>query len=386
MTGAAVPGTSPYYNIVDFGAKGDAVTDDAGAIAAAIAAAAPASAPTGNTVFFPAGRYLVKSGLSVPPGVVLQGTGWNTPGAQVNTFAGSWIFVEAGAGFSPVTVAGSGGSVRDIAFNVPDQSTSGAPAPAQPMVHITANNALIENIFLYNPYGGIFLDGGAQAVIRRIFGQPIQYGIAIDRSRDTNCIDGTHFWPYWQPDNTAPAAYQLANGTAICLYRCDNPHLSNVFAFNYNKGLSLSSSPAGGPHKVHLVNADFDGCVTGLHIASPGQAGSAATIQITNVTVQSPSRPGAPVGHGFWVEAAAAYAMVQAHNLRVSNSGLDAIRIDADNVSFYGDNVSLENWRGNEGLGIASGSSFAHLGVGFATSAAGTPYSPKSQFRMARLA
>ena len=121
----------------------------------------PSSAPTGDTVFFPAGRYLVSSGLTVPPALTLQGTGWNTPGSQVNTFAGSWIFVEAGAGFSPVTIAGSGGAVRDLAFNVPDQSTNGAPASAQPMLRITANNALVEDVCLYNPYGGVYIDWGA---------------------------------------------------------------------------------------------------------------------------------------------------------------------------------------------------------------------------------
>ena len=40
----------------------------------------------------------------------------------------------------------------------------------------------------------------------------------------------------WQPRGLVPAAYQLANGTAIWLLRCDNPHISNVFAYNYNGG------------------------------------------------------------------------------------------------------------------------------------------------------
>jgi len=381
-----MPGTSPFHNVMDYGAAGDGQTDDAPAISAAIAAAGPGSAPTGNTVWFPAGRYLVGSGLVVPPAVTLQGAGWNTPGSQANTFAGSWIFVPAGAPFSPVTIAGSGGAVRNLAFNVPDQSTAGAPAPAQPMVHITANNALVEDMFLYNPYVGIYLDGAAQASIRRVFGQPLQYGIVIDRSQDTNYIDGIHFWPYWQPVKLPPAAYQLANGVAIYLLRCDNPHLSNIFAFNYNRGLSLAGSPAGPPHKVHLMNADFDGCVTGVHIGAPGQQGNRASIQMANVSMQSPSGPGTPVGHGVWVEAASAYAMVQATNLRISNSGLNAVRIDADNVMFYGENVALENWRGDAGFHVSSGSSFAHLGVGFDCTGAGTPYAPKSQFRMARLA
>ena len=379
-----VTSSSPFYNVRDYGATGDGRTDDTAAITEAISAAGPASAPTGNTVYFPAGKYLVTSSLAVPPALTLQGAGWNTPGAQVNTFAGSWIFVEAGAGFSPVTVSGSGGAVKSLGFNVPNQSTAGPPASAQPMILVGANNALIEDICLYNPYGGIYINNAAQASVRRIFGQPVQYGIVIDGSRDTNYIDTVHFWPYYQPTTTTVAAYQLANGVAICLLRCDNPHLSNIFAFNYNKGLSLSSSSTGIPHKVHLMNADFDRCVTGVHIGSPGAQGSAATIQMVNVTVQSPTGPGVPTGNGIWVEAPAAYAMVQASNVRISNSGLSAVRIDADNVNFFGENVSLENWHGNAGFYIASASSFAHLGVGCTPGDA--PYAPRSQFRRPQLA
>jgi hypothetical protein len=132
------------------------------------------------------------------------------------------------------------------------------------------------------------------------------------------------------------------------------------------------------------MNADFDRCVTGIHIGSPGAPGSAATIQMVNVTIQSPTGPGIPAGNGIWVEAGAAYAMVQASNVRISNSGLSAVRIDADNVAFYGENVSLENWRGNNGFYISSSSSFAYLGVGCTPGDA--PYAPRAQFRRAQLA
>ena len=294
--------------------------------------------------------------------------------------------VEAGAPFSPVTISGSGGAVRKLAFNVPDQSTTGPPASAQPMVLVTGNNGLVEDVFLYNPYGGIYIRGGAQTTIRRVFGQPIQYGIAIDGSRDTNYIDGVHFWPYWQPIVGSPAAtYQLAQGTAIDLFRCDNPHISNVFAYNYNTGLSLAGSSAGVPHKVHLVNADFDNCVTGIGIRAPGAAGNRTAIQMANVTVQSPVGAGTPVGNGIWVQTGSSYAFIQASNVRISSSGSAAVRVDADNVQFYGENVSLENWRGDVGFYISSPSSFAYLGAGFAYSPGGTPYGPVTQFHLARL-
>ncbi len=122
----------------------------------------------------------------------------------------------------------------------------------------------------------------------------------------------------------------------------------------------------------------------GVHIAAPGQAGYAATIQMTNVTIQSPSGDGIPTGNGLWVEANSSYAMVQACNMRIAHSGLDAIRIDADNVMFYGENISLENWYGNEGFYISQSSSLAFLGVGFACTPGGRPYAPRSQFRLAR--
>ena len=379
-----MPGESPYYNVVDppYGAKGDGTTDDTAAIQAAIAAAAPSAASTGNTVFFPAGRYLVSSALGVPPGVTLQGVGWNTPGEETDTFAGSWIFVDAGASFSPVTLSSSGGAVRDLGFNVHNQSTTGAPASAEPMILITHDNCLVADVCLYNPYGGIYIDGGAQAVIRRVFGQPIQYGIKIDASEDTNYIDSIHFWTYWQGSGTPVGDYQLANGTAIGLFRCDNPHISNVFALHYNVGLSLSTGANGIPHKVHLVNADFDGCVTGIHIYSPGTSTNRASIEMSNVTIQAPSGPGVPTGNGIWVEAGSAYTMVQAANVRVTGAGGNAIEIDAGDVDFYGSNISIEDWSGSYGFYISSSSSYAWLDIGFAYTSGGTPFYPVAQFRL----
>jgi hypothetical protein len=387
-----VPGTSPFINVTDppFGAKGDGSTDDANAIRAAIAAAAPSpSNPSGNTVFLPAGNYLVGSTLTVPAAVTIQGCGWNTPGAG-HPFLGSWIFVEAGASFSPVAIAGNGGAVRNLGFNVYNQSSTEQPASAEPMILISgrgANNALIEDVCLYNPYAGIYINNtAAQAVLRRVFGQPIRYGIMIDQSQDSNYIDSVHFWPYWQPMGSTVGAYQLANGSAIVLLRCDNPHISNVLALGYNIGLALSSSPGPGniPHKVRLVNADFDGCVTGIYIDSPGQAGNLASIQMTNVTIQASGVPGAPAGHGIWVRETAAYAKIQASNVRVSQSGQHAIHIDAPNATFYGENISIENWHGDCGFSITDGSSGAWLGVGFAYTAGGTPYAPGRQFHVVR--
>ena len=382
-----MPPTNAFHNVVDYGAAGDGKTDDTHAIDLAIAAAAPASAPTGGIVFFPPGTYLISSPLTVHPGMTFQGAGWNTPGAETNVFAGSWIFVTTDAGFSPILLQGSSGAVRNLGFNVTNQFTSGPPDNAQPMISVTGANSLIEDVFLYNPYDGILVTGTGRAVIRRVFGQPLRSGIQIDNSEDTNYIDTIHFWSFWQTSGDA-WSYERNNATAITLLRCDNPHISNIFASNYNVGLRLARSQYGVPHKVHLVNADFDDCMTGIHVNCPSQSGpDQVALQAANVTMQAPGDAGA-TSYGVWVEAGPSSTLVQASNLRATDHGANAIRIDAENVSFYGENISLENWKGDTGFAIAGSNSVAYLDVGFVaqSSAPGTKlFSPPSQFRMSQM-
>ncbi|WP_420813825.1 glycosyl hydrolase family 28-related protein, partial [Phytoactinopolyspora endophytica] len=52
----------PDFNVKDYGAAGDGVTDDGAAIRAAIQAAVDAG--PGRTVFFPAGRYALGNDLT----------------------------------------------------------------------------------------------------------------------------------------------------------------------------------------------------------------------------------------------------------------------------------------------------------------------------------
>lgn len=360
---------------------------------------------TGSIVYFPAGTYALDDGLTVPEGVTLLGAGWNRPATLKATQLGTWIQVKAGASFSPLTIKEPGAAIRNMAFVVVDQLSDAAPASAAPMISITADQALVEDVFLYNPYSGISINNCGQVVIRRVAGQPLACGIAIDASEDTNYIDSVHFWVYWvqidPPASPSVAAeYQRANGVAIQLFRSDNAHISNVLAYNYNVGLALSRSPSPRkgdespiPHKVHLVNADFDSCVTGIKVsASPelsdqGTLVSSCSIQLSNVTIQASQDKGAPSGNGILVDDTSDYAIVQASNLRVARSGLDAIRIDAAYVRFYGENVLIEDWGKGEGFCISSSKSFAYLGCGCDyTPRTSLPYFPATQFLTPTLA
>jgi hypothetical protein len=86
------------FNVKDFGAKGDATTNDAAAIQAAINACNAAS--DGGVVFFPRGRYACSSALSIPcDGVILQGETSPPAGPSMIDFTGAAGGIDV-AGFS----------------------------------------------------------------------------------------------------------------------------------------------------------------------------------------------------------------------------------------------------------------------------------------------
>jgi len=80
-------GSFDQFNVKNFGAIGDGVHDDTGAINRAMAAAAlvQLSGAFGAMVFFPKGVYSVSAPVQVPDGVGLQGVG--TPGSVIRASA-----------------------------------------------------------------------------------------------------------------------------------------------------------------------------------------------------------------------------------------------------------------------------------------------------------
>ncbi len=349
-----------------------------------------------GVVFLPAGTYLVSDSLDIPPGVTLLGAGWSWPGAvqPLPRLRGTWVIAQVNARFSPIVVR-DGGGVRNLAFAVDGQHTPTAQPNSFPdlnaAIHVLGSDALVEDVFLANPYVGVYIDGVGRVTIRRLYGQPLQHGIVIDRSLDTNYIDNIHFWPYWQRLDGPQAQFQQQQGRAIELYRCDNPHLSNIFVSNYDQGLSLRLSPGANPHpgqpiphKVHLVNADFDSTTTGIYISAPGVEGDLTFVQLANVTMQAPSAGPKQQHPGMWVDKAASYARVHASNLRVSNSLASAMQIDAPNVHFSGENVHLQQWASGTGLVVNDGSSHAFLGAAFSARGPNKAYDGRGKFHFAQ--
>jgi hypothetical protein len=224
-------------------------------------------------------------------------------------------------------------------------------------------------------------------VLRRVVGQPLNVGITIDGSEDTNFIDTIHFWFYWSASSTIKT-YMKANARGIELFRCDNPHLSNITTIGYFKGLTCSQSTAGIPHKVHLTNADFDECVYGITVElTSGSASNLTSLQLSNVTINWPTGTGVTEGNGIWVKGGSGYTKLQAVNLRITNTYGSAINVAASDVNFALENVSIEDWGSGggtpAGIAINGTSTTGYLGIGrwFTGGPSGAAdYSPTSQF------
>jgi len=101
------------FNVQQFGAKGDGVTDDQGAINQAIARATG----TGLSVYFPPGNYL-HSGLIVSNGVVLYGAGASTILTATNSVNGAIELTGSGAGVSTLMITYQNPS--PVSYSAPD--------------------------------------------------------------------------------------------------------------------------------------------------------------------------------------------------------------------------------------------------------------------------
>ena len=113
------------FSVLDFGAKGDGVTDDTAAIEAAITAA-----PAGTTVFFPAGVYLVSSPVRLRGGLSYVGEGLAT---------GSGAVIRQKDGSNITGATGRSGVLASDAF-LDDASLCGNPVLVKGL-HIDGNAA-----------------------------------------------------------------------------------------------------------------------------------------------------------------------------------------------------------------------------------------------------
>lgn len=233
-----------------FGAKGDGAADDTEAFRAALTAVATKS----GTVTVPPGEYLIKTNLSVPPGVSLEGT-WRAPVVRGQRF-GSILLAVEGAGAetgTPFISLGAGATLKGITVFYPNQKPDGVVAYPW-CVAAGGEGVSIVDCLLLNPYQGLDLstNRSGRHYVRNLYGQPLRRGVSVDKCFDVGRIENVHFAPFWNWDAKLEG-WQTANGEAFTFARTDWQYVQNTLCYGYRVGYRFIKSADG------AVNGNFLG-------------------------------------------------------------------------------------------------------------------------------
>jgi hypothetical protein len=312
------------FNVKAFGAKGDAVTNDAGAFQAALIAAKCDLAattplrPAKTLVWVPPGQYLFQdvggnpATLIFPEGVTLQGSfggrmshGFDSS-PQPPTEDGTTFIIDTGkdqAGGTPFIQLKNDCTVRGISFFWPRQQTSMSPPLSYPFALAkdrlagSAVNVTIENIELRNAYQGIDATNMPRHLIRNVVGQAFFMGIVVDAVGDVGRLENVHFAPLWSnyTEPVAPVAtWQLDNGTAYKFLRTDGQMVTNCFAIYYNIGVLLTAATYPPPNVpwIQFQGLSLDTCRTAIRIeAAETYAGAQFTNCLISAEINSKTDP-----------------------------------------------------------------------------------------------
>ncbi len=271
------------YNLKDFGATGDGVTDVTGLVQTLIDSLGKLG---GGTVFLPEGKYVFRGNITIRKGITLRGE-WSKP-VKGQPIKGTIIMAYAGRGSetaTPFITMETSAAVRDLAFWYPEQ-LPGSITPYPPTIQFGEPNYFgnefcnAKNITLVNAYSGVIFsrtNGGTCPVINGIYGTPLSRGVEIDNISDVGRIEWIDFSPqYWSGSGlaSAPAAgsafetWIYQNGTGIVMRRNDWSYVCYVNIEGYNRGEYVAPSIAspGAVANGHQFGMTFTHCKTGLYL------------------------------------------------------------------------------------------------------------------------
>jgi hypothetical protein len=262
------------FNVKDYGAKGDGVTNDTSAFVAAFAAI---GAGNFGVVYVPPGRYVCDP-ITIPKFVTLQGASkwlWGNVGMPSVNYPPiygtdipanqSLLLITNTA--NPAITVNIGSTVEGLSFFYPNQV---APTAASPTVYpptIQGNygavDVTIRNIMFYNSYRGIDLDGCDRHRIEWVFGDTLLRGIKINRCHDSSTISHVHFHDFMYAYSSNMGIWKLANAIGIEIQRSDAQQLNNIFVWRRNIGIAFTFDSSGGLEGGSFGTANdisFDSC------------------------------------------------------------------------------------------------------------------------------
>jgi hypothetical protein len=255
---SAVAAQDFSFNVRDFGALGDAKTDDTAAFTKALETAGK----NGSRVLVPAGKYLIKGNLTLPEFVTLEGTftaparSFDSSNNLANT-KGSILFTTAGkneANGTPFITMKASSTVKGLIVFYPEQTMDVLPYPW--CIRGDGDNCTVRDMLLVNPYQGV--DMGTHAAGRHfisgLYAQPLKTGIFVDKCFDVGRIENVHLWPFW---TEKLMDWTKQNGTAFVLARTDWEYMRDCFCISYKIGYHFIANKDG-PGNVVLTQCGSD--------------------------------------------------------------------------------------------------------------------------------
>lgn len=251
------------FDVRDFGALGDGVTDDTQAFQQAMDRCSQSG---GGVVSVPAGKYLIKTNLLVPPSVTLEGT-WRAPvtvdryhrvpsdPSQGPELSGSVLLAVENAGLedaTPFIRLDRNATLKGVTIFYPEQTKTNPPiAYPWAVATVGADNCSIIDVLMVNPYQAV--DFGTRVsgrhYIRGLYAQPLRRGVYVDHCLDVGRLENIHLWPFWTAaDGDSPVGkFMLEHGEAFIFGRSDWEYVSNCFAISYKIGFRFIRGAGDGP-------------------------------------------------------------------------------------------------------------------------------------------
>ena len=249
-----LPNQNGVYSVSSFGAKGDGIADDTKAFQNALDAADKAG---GGIVFVPTGNFLIKTHLSIPNHVTLEGV-FRAP-TRSTQYKGSTLLAVEGNGNAdgdPFIYLHTNSTLKGITIFYPEQEKVD-PKPYPWCVRGHGDNCTILDVLMVNPWQAV--DFGThncgRHYIKGLYAQAIHKGIFVDKCLDVGRIENVHLWPFW--DGDVQNNYTKKNGTAFIFGQTDWQYMSGCFCIAYKVGFHFKDF-GNGSGNVVIVNSGSD--------------------------------------------------------------------------------------------------------------------------------
>lgn len=260
-------------NVLEFGARGDAKTDDTAAFQKALDAA---HAGGGGLVPVPAGYYLLAGSLRVPDQTALQGCfrgptshihfGRSNQAVAGRPAAGTVLLATGGKAAeegTPLMTLGNNAAVLGVCIYYPDQDWQAKPVAYPWTIRLSGSNCTVQDVELVNAWRGIQGIKAHRHLIRNVTGQPLRAGIYLDEITDIGRIENVHFNPWWSGSRPV-LELTYRHGESFVFGRSDWQYVFNTFSFGYHAGYRFFEGKTGSCNGNFLgigADASCNACV-----------------------------------------------------------------------------------------------------------------------------